>query len=213
MSSLRRLYYDFFSEVYDFIIRLHSRDKEGSLRTFITEKTNLSKGQRALDLCTGTGSVAIELAKHVGGEGLVVGLDFSHGMLDKAKEKARKSEINHLHLVQGNASQLPFRSSSFHGAACSHAFYELKGRERAIAIHEVARVLKEGGRFCLMEHTKPEKPFARLLFYVRIFFLGSKDARRFLMEEGSIFGESFKNITKMMSPTGKSKLIYGEKGG
>jgi len=213
MSSLRQLYYDLFSRIYDTIIRLHSKDIEGSLRRFITEKANLSKGDKALDLCTGTGSVAVELAKRVEENGFAVALDFSRGMLKKAKKKALRLHLNQLHLVQANASQLPFKKSSFHGVTCSHAFYELKGDERARAINEVARVLIEGGRFCLMEHTKPEKPFARLLFYVRIFFLGSKDARRFLMEEGSIFGESFKNITKMMSPTGKSKLIYGEKGG
>jgi ubiquinone/menaquinone biosynthesis C-methylase UbiE len=89
----------------------------------------------------------------------------------------------------------------------------LQGEERTRAIHEVGRVLIDGGRFCLMEHAKPQKALARLLFYVRIFFLGSKDARKFLAEEGSIFGEGFKNITKVMSPTGQSKLIYGEKGG
>jgi len=213
MSSLRRLYYDLFSEVYDFIIRLHSRDIEGSLRRFITEKTNLFKGQRALDICTGTGSVAAELAKRVGESGLAVGLDFSRGMLEKAKKKALRLHLNQLHLVQANASQLPFRRSSFHGVTCSHAFYELKGDERARAIHEVASILIHGGRFCLMEHARPKKLFPRLLFYVRIFFLGAKDARKFLAEEGSIFGERFENITKMMSPTGQSKLIYGEKGG
>ena len=213
MSSLRRLYYDLFSKVYDFIIRLHSRDREGSLRGFITEKANLSKGDKALDLCTGTGSVAVELTKGVGGEGLVVGLDFSRGMLEKAKGKALRLNAGHLYLVQANASQLPFKKSSFHGVTCSHAFYELKGEERKRVIDEVARILIGGGRFCLMEHAKPEKVFVRLLFYIRIFFLGSKDARKFLAEEGSIFGERFKNITKVMSPTGQSKLIYGEKGG
>jgi ubiquinone/menaquinone biosynthesis C-methylase UbiE len=213
MSSLRQTYYDLFSKIYDFVIRLHSRDIEGSLRRFITEKTNLSKGQRALDLCTGTGSVAAALAKRVGENGLVVGLDFSRGMLEKAKEKAKKSNLNQLYLIQANASQLPFQNVSFHGVTCSHAFYELKGDERARAIDEVERVLIDGGRFCLMEHARPEKAFVRLLFYIRIFFLGSKDARKFLAEEGSIFGERFKNITKVMSPTGQSKLIYGEKGG
>jgi demethylmenaquinone methyltransferase/2-methoxy-6-polyprenyl-1,4-benzoquinol methylase len=212
MSSLRQLYYDLFSKVYDTIIRLHSRDIGGSLRRFITAKTNLSKGGRALDLCTGTGSVAIELARQVGEDGLVVGLDFSRGMLEKAKEKAQISKMD-LHLIQANASQLPFKKTSFHGVTCSHAFYELQGDERTRAIDEVARVLIAGGRFCLMEHAKPEKAFVRLLFYIRIFFLGSKDARKFLAEEGSIFGERFKNITKVMSPTGQSKLIYGEKGG
>lgn len=213
MSSLRRLYYDLFSKVYDFIIRLHSRDKEGSLRRFITDKANLSKGERALDLCTGTGSVAIELAQKVGEKGLVIGLDFSRGMLDKATEKISHYKIDRLQLVQAYANKLPFKNYSFHGVTCSHAFYELKGTERTMAIDEVARILKRGGRFCLMEHAKPEKLFPRLLFYIRIFFLGAKDARKFLSEEGLIFGERFKNITKVMSPTGQSKLIYGEKGG
>jgi demethylmenaquinone methyltransferase/2-methoxy-6-polyprenyl-1,4-benzoquinol methylase len=155
----------------------------------------------------------VELTKGVGGEGLVVGLDFSRGMLRKAKEKAGRLNLDQLYLIQANASQLPFKKSSFHGVTCSHAFYELQGEERTRAISEVERVLKDGGRFCLMEHAKPEKTFVRLLFYVRIFFLGSRDARKFLAEEGSIFGEGFKNITKVMSPTGQSKLIYGEKGG
>ena len=141
MSSLRRLYYDLFSLVYDFVIRLHSRDREGSLRGFITEKASLLQGDRALDLCTGTGSVAIELAKQAGEKGLVVGLDFSRGMLEKAKNKALRLHLNQLHLVQANASQLPFKKSSFHGVTCSHAFYELKGDERARTINEVARVL------------------------------------------------------------------------
>lgn len=212
MSSLRRVYYDLFSKIYDLIIRLHSRDIAGSLRGFIVEKTSLSEGDKALDLCTGTGSVAVEMTKQVGETGFVIGLDFSRGMLEKAKEKARKFGIDRLHLVQANASQLPFKKSSFHGVTCSHAFYELKGDERARAINEVARILVHGGRFCLMEHAKPKRLFPRLLFYVRIFFLGAKDARKFLRGEESIFGGEFKNITKVMSPTGQSKLIYAEKG-
>lgn len=213
MSSLRQIYYDFFSKFYDLVIRLHSRDIEGSLRRFIVEEANLSKGERALDLCTGTGSVAVELAKLVREDGLVIGLDFSRGMLRKAKEKAQRLNLNQFFLIQAYANQLPFKNLSFHGVTCSHAFYELKGIERTMAIEEVARILKRGGRFCLMEHAKPKRLFPRLLFYLRIFFLGAKDARKFLSEEGLIFGERFKNITRVMSPTGQSKLIYAEKGG
>lgn len=213
MSPLRQTYYDIFSKVYDLVIRLHSRDMEGSLRGFIAGKANLSKGDRALDLCTGTVSVAIELAKQVGENGLVVGLDFSQGMLMKAKEKANRLNMDRFYLVHANASQLPFKNSSFHGVTCSHAFYELREEERKRAINEVARILVTGGRFCLMEHAKPEKLFPRFLFYIRILLLGSKDVRKFLREEGSISGEKFKNITKVMTRTGRSKLIYGEKGG
>jgi demethylphylloquinol methyltransferase len=213
MGSMRQVYYDLFSKVYDFVIRLHSSDRQGSLRRFITEKTLLSEGDRALDLCTGTGSVAVELAKTVGEKGLVVGLDFSWGMIEKARQKAAGLNLNHLHLVQGNASRLPFRSASFHGATCSHAFYELKGSERSKTIEEVARVLKDKGRFCLMEHAKPEKVIARLFFYIRIFFLGASDAKKFLEGEEAVLDERFKNIAREMSPTGQSILIYGEKGG
>jgi len=213
MGSSRQTYYDLFSLIYDFIIRVHSRDTEGSLRKFITDKANLSEGETALDLCTGTGSVAIELAKQVGEKGLVVGLDFSQGMLEKARKKAKNSQIDQLHLVQANASQLPLKKFSFHGVTCSHAFYELKGDERAKAVHEVARVLIDGGRFCLMEHAKPQRWIPRLFFYVRIFFLGARDVREFLEQEESIFGNQFRSITKEMSPTGQSKLIYGEEKG
>jgi demethylmenaquinone methyltransferase/2-methoxy-6-polyprenyl-1,4-benzoquinol methylase len=212
MGSMRQVYYNLFSKIYDFVIRLHSSDREGSLRRFIAEQTLLPDGGRALDLCTGTGSVALELAKTVGEKGLVVGLDFSRGMIEKAKQKAAGLNLNHLQFVQGNASRLPFRSVSFDGVTCSHAFYELKGTERSKAIEEVARVLKEKGRFCLMEHAKPEKLTAKLLFYIRIFFLGASDVKKFLEKEEAVLGERFKNIGKEISPSGQSKLIYGEKG-
>lgn len=81
-----------------------------------------------------------------------------------------------------------------------------------MAVEEVARVLEKGGRFCLMEHVIPEMLFLRLLFYIRLFFLGSKDVKKFLRNEESIFGKRFKNIAKEMIPTGQSKLIYAEKG-
>jgi len=62
-----------------------------------------------------------------------------------------------------------------------------------------------------MEHAKPRKRIPRLLFYVRLYFLGSKDAKKFLGEEESILGKRFINIAGQMSPTGQSKLIYAEK--
>jgi len=211
LSSLRQIYYDLFSKIYDPIIRLHSKDQEGLLRTFIAEKACLSEGNVALDLCTGTGSVAMELAKRVSRTGLVIGLDFSEGMLQKAKRKAFQLGVGQLHFVQADASHLPFKSSSFHGVTCSHAFYELKGIERREAIAEVARILVQGGSFCLMEHAKPEKFLHRLFFYVRILFLGSRDVQDFLTQGVAILGEKFGHVTTVMSPTGKSKLIFGER--
>ena len=213
MGTIRQAYYDLFSGIYDHVIGLHSRDRQGSLRRFITDRTQVSLGDWALDLCTGTGSVAVELAARVGKGGLVVGLDFSSGMLEKAKRKSENLNLSHVCFVQANAARLPFKDSAFRGVTCSHAFYELKGFEREMAVEEVARVLEKGGRFCLMEHVMPEKLFLRFLFYIRLFFIGSRDVRQFLRNEESILGEKFKNIAKEISPTGQSKLVCGEKGG
>ena len=82
-----------FSRIYDLIIRLHSQDRQGSLRGFITARTRVSEGDRVLDLCTGTGAVAVELARRVGKGGLVVGLDFSSGMLEKEMSPTGQSKL------------------------------------------------------------------------------------------------------------------------
>jgi len=213
MKRLRRGYYNFFSTIYDGFIRLHSGDAEGLLRGFIAERVKLGEGDRTLDLCTGTGSVALELARAVGMGGMSVGLDFSHGMLRKAQEKSRRSNSSNLHLVEGDASMLPFKDSCFKAVTCSHAFYELKELDRERAIEEVARVTREGGRFCLMEHAEPEGSMAKIFFYLRIRFLGSKDARGFFENEAATLGSRFRHITMEMAPTGKSKLICGERRG
>jgi len=79
-----------------------------------------------LDLCTGTATLVTHLQAKVGAEGQVVGLDFSHGMLQAAQEKTRK--FANVHLVEADAGSLPFAAGSFDAVTCSHAFYELKDR-------------------------------------------------------------------------------------
>lgn len=212
MRGLRRSYYNLFSRVYDSFISLHSGDVEGLTRRFIVEKARLCRGDRTLDLCTGTGSVALELSRAVGGGGVAVGLDFSRGMLKKAREKSIMLNLNNLHFVEADAIMLPFKDSCFNAVTCSHAFYELKGSDRKMTVDEVGRVTKQGGRFCLMEHAKPEGRLARLLFSLRIRFLGSSDAKGFLEKEMDVLGDRFGPVRMEMAPRGKSKLIWGERG-
>jgi demethylmenaquinone methyltransferase/2-methoxy-6-polyprenyl-1,4-benzoquinol methylase len=211
MKGLRRGYYNLFSTIYDGFIRLHSGDAEGLLRRFIAERAKLVEGDRTLDLCTGTGSVALEITQAVGERGMVVGVDFSHGMLRRAQEKSRGTESANLRLVEADASMLPFKNSCFSAVTCSHAFYELKGPDRTRAIEEVGRVIREGGRFCLMEHAEPEGRMARLFFHLRIRLLGSGSAGRFFVDEALSLGSRFARITTEIAPTGKSKLICGER--
>ncbi len=209
MRRFRRFYYDLFSRVYDRVIALHSTDKAGRLRSWLVEKAGIGPGMMVMDLCTGTGSVALEAWKAMGGEGLVVGVDFSRGMLEKARSKG--VVFSGLTWVEASASVLPFKEATFHVVLCSHAFYELKDWEKIWTLAEVKRVLLPGGRFLMMEHEEPAHPFVRFLYKVRLVSMGSWDSASFVAKEMELLSRFFRGVTKEKSPTGNSKLLVGTK--
>jgi demethylmenaquinone methyltransferase/2-methoxy-6-polyprenyl-1,4-benzoquinol methylase len=209
MRRGRRFYYDLFSKIYDKVIALHSADKAGKLRSWLLEQSGAKEGMIILDLCTGTGSVALEAAKKVGPGGLAVGLDFSWGMLKKAQEKSQ-GEVA-VAWVEASAPFIPFKEAGFHVVLCSHAFYELRDWEKMWVLAEVKRVLKPGGRFLMMEHEEPKHPFVKLLYRVRLASMGSWDSKRFIDRELSLFSVFFHEVVKNESPTGNSKLLLGVK--
>ncbi len=205
MRRVRRAYYDLFSKIYDRIIALHSRDSAGELRGFLSAKVTNPKGLPLLDICTGTGSVASRLRQDHGVP--VVGLDFSWGMLSKAR--AKDPEVL---WVLGSVTQLPFKGSSFGAVTCSHAFYELKGKEPFWTLGEVRRVLRSKGSFLMMEHEMPTHPIIKALYYIRLLALGSLSAARMRRREEEVFGRFFQEVERVSSPTGKSTLLIATKG-
>lgn len=211
MSKFRRFYYDIFSHFYDLIIRLHSKDESSTLRDFLIKKTGMGRGDRVLDICTGTGAVAMAAHKAVAPEGLVVGLDFSYGMLSKAREKAREKGSPALSLVVGDVSEMPFKGNAFECVTCSHAMYELKSDVRMKALEEIFRVLKGTHRFFMMEHCKPRNPLIKCLYYIRLMSMGSPENRHFAEDEVPVINRFLNDVKKELSPTGKSKLISGMK--
>ncbi|MGA1795936.1 MAG: class I SAM-dependent methyltransferase [bacterium] len=211
MGRWRRRYYDLFSRIYDLIIRLHSKDEGAALRDFLVTRTGMGRGDRVLDICTGTGSVALAAHAAVAPEGMVVGLDFSFGMLGKASQKARERGLSRMFLIVGDAAAMPFRTGAFGCVTCSHAMYELPSDARTNALGEVQRVLADRGRFFMMEHCKPTAPFIRFFYYVRLMSMGSPENRRFAEDETPFIERFFREVTMEPSPTGKSKLISGVK--
>jgi len=209
MSSLRQSYYNLFSKIYDHIIALHSHDLQGRLRGALADRTGLKAGDVAVDLCTGTGSVPPFLAEKVGGDGLVIGLDFSSGMLQKAAAKIRKRDIKNIVLIQAEAQHLPFKDRSISAVTCSHAFYELKGDVREKTIMEIKRVCRHGGRFCMMEHEVPRKKFIKFLFYIRMVVAGNLGSKALLRQEASFFRSHFSEVKKEILPGGNTKVISG----
>jgi ubiquinone/menaquinone biosynthesis C-methylase UbiE len=208
MSRLRtgrRKYYDLFSYFYDAFIRLHARGDEDDTRHFVVDAAQLETkpAPSILDVCCGTGSVVLAFAEHCP-DALLVGYDFSRGMLRKAQEKnAATSAL----FVEGDAAELPFSDNSFDVVTCSHALYELKGQAREKALWEMKRVIHPEGVILLMEHEVPSHPVVRFLFNVRLIAMGSKDAREFV--EGGLqrLRKIFLRVDLTHSRSGKSRLM------
>jgi demethylphylloquinol methyltransferase len=212
MSGLRtgrRKYYDLFSHFYDAFIRLHARSDEDDTRHFLVDAAHLENKptHSILDVCCGTGSVVSAFVEQRA-DAFVVGYDFSHGMLRKAQGKNTTGRVD---FVEGDAAELPFRDDSFDIIACSHALYELKGRARDRALLEMRRVLHADGLLLLMEHEVPKNPLIKTLFHVRLSFMGSNDAREFLVGGLRRLREIFPLVSLSHSRSGKSRLMICRK--
>ena len=128
-------------------------------------------GGRYLDVCCGTGDLAISIARRLGKGGTVVGLDFSAAMLSVAKARAVRLQTNgivaaDLEWFEGDALDLPFDSHSFDGAIISFGLRNLTDLERGLA--EMARVVKPGGAVINLDLGKPQGvvfPSAFRLFF------------------------------------------------
>jgi ubiquinone/menaquinone biosynthesis C-methylase UbiE len=204
VRKFRQKYYDLFSKVYDRFVALHASDKQGVLRDILAEQTGAEPGDCVLDICTGTGAALRPLAGRVGAKGLVVGLDFSSGMLAAASKKTRKD--GQVCLVQADSGRLPFKSGMFSAVTCSHAFYELKGATQVNTLDEIKRCLKPGKPFLMMEHEVPENRLVRLLFHIRLMSMGRERALQILKHEAGFLKQHFRQVRKAAVVTGKSKI-------
>ncbi|RLB14455.1 MAG: hypothetical protein DRG82_13770 [Deltaproteobacteria bacterium] len=205
MRNFRRKYYDAFSKYYDRFVALHSRDAQGGLRKFLSAKIPVGTGDFVLDLCTGTGTLLPYLGEKVGENGLIVGADFSWGMLEVCNMKNRK--FPNIQILESDVAYLPFKDNSFDAVTCSHAFYELKGKTQEQMLQETVRVLKPGKSFLMMEHDLPENPVIRILLYIRLLSMGARRALNTLKHEKETLEKHFTFVEKLETTTGRSKII------
>jgi demethylmenaquinone methyltransferase / 2-methoxy-6-polyprenyl-1,4-benzoquinol methylase len=127
-------------------------------------------GDRALDVATGTGDLALELAGRVAPDGEVIGSDFSERMLElaRAKAAARPAIVVEpaVRFEAGNALALPYRDGEFDAATVGFGARNFSDLERGV--REMARVVRPGGRVVILEITTPRRPplstFFRLWF-------------------------------------------------
>jgi demethylmenaquinone methyltransferase / 2-methoxy-6-polyprenyl-1,4-benzoquinol methylase len=121
-------------------------------------------GQRILDVATGTGMVAFELAQRADCE--VVGLDQSDAMLGGARARlARTPQLaGRLRFVRGEAERLPFADGEFDALTFTYLLRYVD--DRPATMRELARVVKPGGRIGMVEFGVPGRPALRALWRV-----------------------------------------------
>jgi demethylmenaquinone methyltransferase/2-methoxy-6-polyprenyl-1,4-benzoquinol methylase len=149
---------------YDLLNTLLSLNRDRYWRKFAVERSGLLPGGSAIDVATGTGKLAIELAKVVGPDGKVVGVDFCREMLDIAEEKCRGLCIE---VAEGNAQELPYPDNEFDLATIGFALRNVESIEKTL--EEMTRVVKSGGRIISLEFTQPDNVLFRGLYYLYFF--------------------------------------------
>jgi demethylmenaquinone methyltransferase/2-methoxy-6-polyprenyl-1,4-benzoquinol methylase len=150
--------FDRIAHVYDRMNSVMTAGMHHRWRERAVDLARVGPGARCLDVATGTGDLAVELA---GRGASVVGLDFSEGMLELARAKAPGIEW-----VQGNALELPYADGEFDAATVGFGARNLSDLDHGLA--ELARVTRPGGRVVILEITTPQRP--PLSWFFRLWF-------------------------------------------
>ena len=152
-----RAMFDRISGVYDRMNTVMTAGLHHSWRRRAADLSALAPGDRALDVATGTGDLAIELARRVGPGGEVVGADFSERMLELARAKVgREPGVGPLRFETANALALPYADNEFDAATVGFGARNFSDLEHGLG--EMARVVKPGGRVVVLEITTPQRP-------------------------------------------------------
>ena len=159
--------FDRIAGVYDLLNTVMSAGLHHRWRARAVDLARVSAGSRVLDVATGTGDLALELARRVGPAGEVVGSDFSEGMLDRARAKAGAAGLEvRPRFEWADALDLPYPDGHFDAAAVGFGARNFSDLARGLA--EMARVVRPGGRIVVLEITTPTR--APLSHFYRLWF-------------------------------------------
>jgi ubiquinone/menaquinone biosynthesis methyltransferase len=148
---------------YDLINDLQSFGLHRLWKRKVIRLARFGPGQRALDLCCGTGDLALGLRRCAIDDVAVVGLDFSVPMLELARAR---SPAPGLHWIRGDAMRLPFPAETFDVVTMGYGLRNVAHLDDALA--EIRRVLRPGGRLLVLDFGKPDNPVLRGLYFLHL---------------------------------------------
>ena len=160
---------------YDRINGIMSLSLHHRWRAYSVSLLKIKKGDRALDVCCGTGDFLLPLSRAVGSTGKVMGLDFCEPMLRIASQKFAGWPLS-----LGDACRLPIQDRTFDAVSVGWGIRNVENIDEAHK--ELVRVLKPGGRFLSLDMAIPTNPVVRPV---------SKFVSQTLLPKlGAIFGKS-----------------------
>ena len=178
---------------YDFLNDLQSFGLHRLWKNRVVQLAHIKNGDRALDLCCGTGDISFALAR---GGAATTGLDFSAQMLEVAKTRSKKpkSPTSKSHLtspsfIQGDAQQLPFPENAFDIVTVGYGLRNLTSWERGL--DEMCRVARPGARLIVLDFGKPANALWRTIYFTHLkmsvplmgwLFCGDASAYAYILE-------------------------------
>lgn len=198
--------FDTISKEYDGLNRVISFGIDVKWRKKVVDIVDAHQPQNILDIATGTGDLAISLAKTSATE--IIGLDISEGMLDVGRKKISEKHLGaKIQLVVGDSENLPFENDTFDAITVAFGVRNFENLEKGLS--EIHRVLKPQGVFVILETSVPTNTVYKTgySFYTKYILpsigkMFSKDqsAYSYLCESASKFpyGEALNNILRQI---------------
>lgn len=196
--------FDNISEEYDGLNRVISFGTDIKWRQKVVQLVADTKPTTILDIATGTGDLALNLAQTKAKK--IIGLDISKGMLEVGRQKVLKKQLeNTIEMVLGDSEDLPFPDHTFDAITVAFGIRNFENLEKGLA--EILRVLKPKGIFVILETSIPTKtPYKQgykvytnyIMPTIGRLFSKDKSAYAYLSESASKFpfGEALNNILR-----------------
>lgn len=201
--------FDTISENYDGLNRVISFGIDVSWRKKVVSLIAAYNPSKILDVATGTGDLAIHMARTEAEE--IVGLDISPGMLSIGKKKVQhKNLADRITLIEGDGENIPYTDHYFDAISVAFGVRNFENLENGLS--EIYRVLKPGGIFVVLETSVPTKtPYKqgymlyskKILPWIGKIFSKDKSAYGYLSESAAAFpyGKAFNNILEKIGFT------------
>jgi demethylmenaquinone methyltransferase/2-methoxy-6-polyprenyl-1,4-benzoquinol methylase len=214
-SGRVRQHFNTVARNYDFMNTLLSFGIHHAWKRTAVRMLNLASGDFVLDVCGGTGDLAILAARMVGPAGQVIIYDINRSMIQAGLHKIVNTRIEpHLRHVQGDAESISFPDQHFAAAMVGFGIRNVTNMKKGF--EEMYRVLKPGGKLMCLEFSKPKSPLFCWLYDFYSFYImpflgeliaGSRKAYTHLPESIRMFPLP-DELSELLNKIGFSQVTY-----